>query len=133
MNLLVHMDARGTLFVYPHLGHKATYLVGEMENAARQRAMVALAIGRHICLGECGSARKSPKGVRKWPKEDSGLGGIPRPALKPDASRRLRRHPSISMLGVSRGWPRRPRTSAEVAYCCVRLGSTPPCGPPLDL
>ena len=31
MNLLVHMDARGTSSVYPHLGIRATYFVGEME------------------------------------------------------------------------------------------------------
>ena len=27
MNLLVHMDARGTLFVYPRLGIRATYFM----------------------------------------------------------------------------------------------------------
>jgi hypothetical protein len=45
MNLLVHMDARGTSSVYPHLGIEATRFNGEMKNPSRQRAIIALAIG----------------------------------------------------------------------------------------
>ena len=41
MNLLVHMDARGTLSVYPHSGKETTYLVARW-SALLVTAIVAL-------------------------------------------------------------------------------------------
>jgi hypothetical protein len=59
VNLLVHMDARGTRSVYPHLGKKATYLL-RVENAPHQRTIVVLTISSVDDVGVvimCGRAR----------------------------------------------------------------------------
>jgi hypothetical protein len=59
VNLLVHMDARGMTSAYPLFLCQGSSFYGEMGNAPRQSAIVALVMGRHVqaicrsgCLGQ---------------------------------------------------------------------------------
>jgi hypothetical protein len=60
MNLLVHMDARGTPSMYPHLGIMATYFIARWPPGLRDATHLDDWLGPDCCFALGYGARLAP-------------------------------------------------------------------------